>query len=945
MNYWDKYPSNYRLLIGSVSAILLSLILYNFVDIAQSVTDENLYSDPQSRFYIQNEIKGKIIIRNDKSIEVIKSHIPNGSILIGINDLVYNSELQLKKFLNVFRPEDTLRVIISNINLRDSTNNIGVKQEYLVSRSDFPDSAFTYLPSAVLVNEVKKDGVSDKAGLKAGDLIVKINNERFRNALDAHYLMIKSNKSELIYEVLNDSQTKIIKIKLASYGVSLTFLFLLIIGLIIFSIGVYISLNKPKLKAARLTGMSLILLGYVISFGFTAPNLQYLIYFAENRYIFSVFIQIFSISVILHSLNYFPTEKKSLTKKKYIIYTPYIFSIICAIILILEYSKITQHGFLSYLFYPGVLILVIIRIIINIIYKYKNKNKSQIKGRAVLWAYTISIIYIIIVITNNTFLHFHSFPAFSIFILLLIPLAYLYTIAKYGLFDLSIKLKRNIQHNILTILLNLILFTFLIFILYIIANIDFYIPNLHFTGTSLEVVDNPLSPELKLIYEKFILLIFSLISALIIFKLKGKIQGYLDKKFHIVKFDYRKAADEIQEIMQHKMALMELSVSILNKLVSLLHLKRAGILFFDSDDKIIAQNYYGLNDYALKEYIKAVETPLFNSVSEFTGYVLIEYLPSSIKPILQECDFKFLIPIRTKGKVLGAIIIGEKMSESQYHNEDFNFLQSIASQATVAIENSLLYEDLAKQERMKQELEIARRIQLSSLPNEVPKIEGFDISGMSKPALEVGGDFYDLFDDIENQSLTAVIGDVSGKGTSAALYMSKIQGILRTLIEFKPSPKEILIKANNLIFRYLEKSSFITALVLSIDYKSKSAFFSRAGHLPLYIYRAEKQKVEKYTPKGIVIGMNNGDLFDRNLIEEKITFESNDVFVLLTDGITEARDNADNEYQEERLIDLIEKKAFNNADEIRNSLINSVQEFSGNEDQFDDITVVIIKIN
>src|SRR5690606_18908610 len=116
--------------------------------------------------------------------------------------------------------------------------------------------------------------------------------------------------------------------------------------------------------------------------------------------------------------------------------------------------------------------------------------------------------------------------------------------------------------------------------------------------------------------------------------------------------------------------------------------------------------------------------------------------------------------------LIGIILVGEKLSETAYQNDDLLFLSAISGQASVAIENSLLYEDLANQERYKHELEIARKIQLASLPMKTPNIPGLDIVGASIPALEVGGDFYDYLNG-KSDSITIVIGDVSGKGTSA----------------------------------------------------------------------------------------------------------------------------------------------------------------------------------
>ena len=153
----------------------------------------------------------------------------------------------------------------------------------------------------------------------------------------------------------------------------------------------------------------------------------------------------------------------------------------------------------------------------------------------------------------------------------------------------------------------------------------------------------------------------------------------------------------------------------------------------------------------------------------------------------------------------------------------------------MAIENAFLYEDLAMQERIKHELDLARKIQLASLPQTIPDIKGLDISGVSLPALEVGGDFYDFLNGTPDD-LTVIIGDVSGKGTSAALHMSKAQGIMRTLYEFKLSPKELCIRTNQLIFNYLEKGAFISAIAAKINSRKKELVFTRAGHMPLLYY-------------------------------------------------------------------------------------------------------------
>ena len=261
----------------------------------------------------------------------------------------------------------------------------------------------------------------------------------------------------------------------------------------------------------------------------------------------------------------------------------------------------------------------------------------------------------------------------------------------------------------------------------------------------------------------------------------------------------------------------------------------------------------------------------------------------------------------------------------------------------MTIENFYLLESCTVQERIRHELEIARKIQLASLPQRQPDLKELDISGISIPALEVGGDFYDYYNG-KFDNITVVIGDVSGKGTSAALYMSKIQGILRTLHEFDLSPRELLVKTNDLLYGNLDKKAFITAIGARINYRHKTMTISRAGHLPVYAYRHETGNTEKIIPRGLILGLANLEQFSDNLEEIIIDFDKDDVFLLVSDGVTEAKNKNSEEYGEERLISLLNKYGHLSSGQIRNILLESLKVFCGEREQHDDITIVVIKI-
>jgi serine phosphatase RsbU (regulator of sigma subunit) len=260
----------------------------------------------------------------------------------------------------------------------------------------------------------------------------------------------------------------------------------------------------------------------------------------------------------------------------------------------------------------------------------------------------------------------------------------------------------------------------------------------------------------------------------------------------------------------------------------------------------------------------------------------------------------------------------------------------------MAMENAFLYEELAEKERMKHELAIARRIQLASLPQKTPVVKGLEIAGSSLPALEVGGDFFDYLNG-STDHLTVVVGDVSGKGTSAALYMSKVQGILRSLHGFGLSPADLFIRANRLLCGDMEKSSFVTAVGAAFAPQEQSFVLARAGHLPLYHFLAAEKRVVAITPRGLGLGLNNAGVFSSEIEEKVVRYGPGDVMLFVTDGVTEAHNRAGDLFGEDRLVDILSGRAGENAGAIRDAIIGELAAFSNGAVQHDDETIVVIK--
>ncbi len=932
---WDKYPGLYQALLIGLSLLIIAISLANFFTISGKVSDDNLYRLPVPTFYVVNEAIGSRLQVNEEGDTLrVRDTIQPGSILYSLNDTILNDFSDYTKRLREAESGE-LKLKIENLKTFDD-------ETWFVQFGKLPPNFIKYIPAAAVVISVEKEGASYSAGMRVGDLIIRANGRPFAglDSVDLH--LIGQEEGALVtYDVLRGKEEKQIKVRLSKFGIRIENIIYFSAGLLYLLAGLFVGIKRPKIKAARITSLGLILISLITIVGSitglpeTAGLLWYIRY---SSLLLGYFI---GIPVILHGSHYFPKEFPAIINRKWTITVPYIIGMLGILIALWDYFF--QRG--SWNFWIFIISITLIFVFYSVLRGWYKKERPQELTKtikyikwAVIITFGIQFIFIIL-----SFLKIRPdvgfFPQLIVF---LIPLAYIFTVARYRLLDIDFRIKRNVQYIFISVIWKITLVLLISLSIYAIINIDIPLPNLHFTGSTIVVLEKPLSTELNKYYSKLLAIIFAFILSILIWVINKEGQHFLDRKFNRVKFDYRSATEKLHEMMSTRMDIDGLAKGIVEKLGELIQLKRVGIIFFKEDNKISGQKYYGLNDRELKDFCVLVSDMLYSSISQFHNGFRVEYLPENIKEVYTQCRFQYVIPVRSKGNLIGAVIVGEKMSEAPFHTDDIDFLMNIASHASVAIENQYLYEGLARQERMRHELEIARQIQLASLPQEVPKIPGLDISGISIPALEVGGDFYDFLDGKENE-ITIVVGDVSGKGTSAALYMSKAQGILRTLYEFGLSPRELLIRTNRLIHKSLSKSSFITVIGTSFDTAKRKVKLARAGHVPLYIYRAASQQVEKIVPKGILLGMKSGSIFDDNLKEEILDYAAGDVFLLVTDGVLEARDKDNNEYAETRLMDIFRNKAFNNAEITRNVILNSVQEFSGGSEQFDDITVVVVK--
>jgi serine phosphatase RsbU (regulator of sigma subunit) len=282
---------------------------------------------------------------------------------------------------------------------------------------------------------------------------------------------------------------------------------------------------------------------------------------------------------------------------------------------------------------------------------------------------------------------------------------------------------------------------------------------------------------------------------------------------------------------------------------------------------------------------------------------------------------------------------------------------------TASVEG-LLHEK-AEKERLEQELRIARQIQMSLLPQGSLQLNGLSVTAHCEPAREVGGDYYDYFTLGENR-VGIIIADVAGKGTSAALYMAELKGLMLSLTQLHASPRELLIRANRIIAQHLDARSFITMTYAVVDLCARTLTYARAGHCPLiYLQAGARQgtegtlpgemeraakgtdRVQVQVPDGLVLGLkiDNGERFEKLLEERTLLLGTGDVVLLFTDGVTEAM-NADGEtFGEERLAALVAEHGDLPFEELRERILREIRAFVGNAGLHDDLTLVLLKVD
>jgi sigma-B regulation protein RsbU (phosphoserine phosphatase) len=306
---------------------------------------------------------------------------------------------------------------------------------------------------------------------------------------------------------------------------------------------------------------------------------------------------------------------------------------------------------------------------------------------------------------------------------------------------------------------------------------------------------------------------------------------------------------------------------------------------------------------------------------------------------------ELLLPLAVRDKLLGFISLGAKRSEEPYTGSDVRLLKSVAAQTGLALENANLLrtiaDEVAQRERLNREVEIAREVQERLFPQKLPIIRGLDYAGHCRPALGVGGDYYDFLA-LPEGKLGIAIGDVSGKGIAAALMMASLQASLRGEATRAPENLAAAVSSiNRLVYEASSSNRYATFFYGQYDPAQGRFDYVNAGHNPPMLFHGagENTTVTRLEPGGTVIGLLESSRYEQG----SVRLGPGDVLIAFTDGISEAMDPNDEEWGEDRLIDAIRGCRISSAQQLLECIFDGATRFAGTAPQHDDMTLVVVR--
>jgi sigma-B regulation protein RsbU (phosphoserine phosphatase) len=503
------------------------------------------------------------------------------------------------------------------------------------------------------------------------------------------------------------------------------------------------------------------------------------------------------------------------------------------------------------------------------------------------------------------------------------PLAIGYALVAHKLFDIQLLIRRSVGYSLLT---------FVVVAVYVIVVV----------GLSWAIAGSFQSPPQPVV------IVSTLITALIVAPARNRLQAFIDMTFDRSRFDSREALQKFSHSLPAILDRLTLETRLRESVGQAMKCKSFYFLPLDRQTKRLRLQVpkdVGSRAVAGTEFNPA--EPLCRHLLDkgHSFEVEVSAYDSKLFPIFQsasdrldELEAALVLGLVRRDELVGMMVLGAKASEEFYNAEDLQLLQGVAHQAAAAVENTELFEEVARGREMRKELEVASEIQAQLFPVTVPRSDGCEIVGRCLPASSVSGDFYDFLD-LPGGRIAVAIGDVSGKGMAAALLMANLQGLLRTQAPTAENPADLLRRINRQLYGSSRGAKYCTFFYAVYNERDRRLEYVNAGHNPPLLLSGSETRFLAST--GIPLG-----LFPEVSHEVHCEMlEPSARVVLYSDGITEARNAQGEEYGVDRLAGIIARAGDSNATGLMERIFADAHDFSGGKPIEDDQTIVLLQVS
>jgi len=765
---------------------------------------------------------------------------------------------------------------------------------------------------------VQKNSPADKSGVKANDILLRINGISI-DSFDKYREILSGSESGdiLQYTFLRDNVLMNLDIQVSRYYHLIFFIFALF-GFGFLINGFVVGYSRP----GDSNSIVFFILGFAASLGFLLyGGVEF--YIGTNKFLlynYNIGLVLF-FPAFFHFFLSFPL-KYNFRHRRIIILSLYFATFLLVAILTFYENKIIN--FSTAIFYilsysPFLFLLSGTYIFI----KSYRKIKTNDNLKYILYGLIIGLIGFLYYFIVFTFFVANRYDTILLrlpsLLVLAIPLSIGYSLYKFKILDTELIIKKGLVFILISIF---IVLTYLI----VYYTIDTFI--------SIDMGN----------YKQIILIIMLVVLILFFDMFNNKVKEFVDKKFFKTRYNFRKTILNFSQKLPKENNINDIISSAINELKISLRISNIYFWLDPSSGLYVNSEFILTSDESINESFQKIFSDSGKTILLNDTFIYTSELPKSFIETIKSLNIIISIPIFIKNKLIASLNLSPRDENASlpYSEKDIDLFKTLSHQMGLAIDNARLKIKENEKIKIEEELQIASNIQKGLFPKNFNLDKRLDIYGLNIPYQAVGGDFFDLIK-IDEDRLLISIADVSLKGIPAAMYMAKLQSLIHLAANHFINPSDILKEINSWTYKKIERNSFISMTIAIFDLKNKTLSISRGGTCPAIKYSGSSAEI--LNSKGIALGVVDNKRFSEYLENIDIKFNKGDVFLFYTNGLTKISNDNSEQLSIDRINSVILNHTSLKSKDIVNNLMKEINSFKENSNQTDDLLLLIVKIS